>query len=166
MHGLTDTFSDLFTLIITAEMFRSPRVTKHLGEGTVERFGGLCISILMLLGGAWTLWLSLVEVCLICFPQTAPLLQTINLFTQNSAGEHVAPDARAALFVLANIAAKDWIYRASKFCPQTIAFTRLRTQISHKNCQKDQFQCSRDACGTPAHGLYHSSCDACFYRGG
>lgn len=117
IHSVTDLASDILTLATISWSIKPPTDKFPTGFGKIESLGSLGVSSMLLFGGLWMGYGSLLTLCGHFFldPATAAELAS---HAHGHSHDHASalPSLHAAWLAAGTVAVKEWLYRASK-CP-------------------------------------------------
>jgi divalent metal cation (Fe/Co/Zn/Cd) transporter len=118
-HSLTDLASDVLTLATVSLSLRPPSEAFPSGFGKVESLGSLGVSGMLLAGGMFMGWSSLMTLWAHFFLDPAAAAEAIShMHHGHSHGGHDAhagaPSLHAAWLAAGTVAIKEWLYHASK----------------------------------------------------
>ncbi|ROT35890.1 hypothetical protein SODALDRAFT_282672 [Sodiomyces alkalinus F11] len=118
-HSLTDLASDILTLATVSWSLKPPTDAFPSGFGKIESLGSLGVSSMLLTGGLFMCWSSLVTLYAHFFLDPASAAETIaHMHHGHSHGHghdhgHGAPSLHAAWLAAGTVAIKEWLYRAT-----------------------------------------------------
>ncbi|KAL0767568.1 hypothetical protein CaCOL14_009807 [Colletotrichum acutatum] len=114
-HSLTDLASDVLTLATVSWSLKPPTEAFPTGFGKIESLGSLGVSSMLLGGGLFMCWSSLITLHAHLFLDPAAAAEAIaHAHHGHSHGHgHATPSLHAAWLALGTIAIKEWLYRAT-----------------------------------------------------
>ncbi|KAI3541817.1 cation efflux family protein [Colletotrichum filicis] len=114
-HSLTDLASDVLTLATVSWSLKPPTEAFPTGFGKIESLGSLGVSSMLLGGGLFMCWSSLITLHAHLFLDPASAAEAIaHAHHGHSHGHgHATPSLHAAWLALGTIAIKEWLYRAT-----------------------------------------------------
>lgn len=118
-HSLTDLASDILTLATVSWSLKPPSDAFPSGFGKVESLGSLGVSGMLLGGGLFMCWSSLLTLHAHFFMDAAAAAEAISHMHHHghshSHGAHPdVPSLHAAWLAAGTVAVKEWLYHASK----------------------------------------------------
>lgn len=119
IHSVTDLASDILTLATISWSLKPPTKTFPTGFGKIESLGSLGVSSMLLIGGLWMGYGSLVTLYGHFFldPQAAAdMMQHVHAHGHSHGHDHghAIPSLHAAWLAAGTVAIKEWLYHASK----------------------------------------------------
>ncbi|WQF75670.1 Putative cation efflux protein [Colletotrichum destructivum] len=114
-HSLTDLASDILTLATVSWSLKPPTEAFPTGFGKIESLGSLGVSSMLLGGGLFMCWSSLITLHAHLFLDPAAAAEAIaHAHHGHSHGHgHVGPSLHAAWLALGTVAVKEWLYQAT-----------------------------------------------------
>lgn len=116
IHALSDMISDFLTLFSVRLASNKPTEDYPYGYGKMETIGSLAVSTILMTAGVSIGWSSLCAMLGPMLPHT--IMETMASFSGHSHAVESVPenvtDVNAAWIAAASIAAKEWIFRATK----------------------------------------------------
>lgn len=123
IHSVTDMASDVLTLATISWSLRPPTDKFPTGYGKIESLGSLGVSGMLLIGGLWMGYGSLLSLYGHFFLDPAAAAEMLAHAHSHSHShghghghghDHVAPSLHAAWLAAGTVAIKEWLYHASK----------------------------------------------------
>lgn len=121
-HSMADLASDILTLATVSWSLKLPTQKFPLGFGKVESLGSMGVSGMLLVGGLYMGWESIIGLLTHVYPETAhEFLEAIGQGHGHGHGHGHShgfsnldiPSVHAAWLAAGTIAIKEWLYRAS-----------------------------------------------------
>ncbi|OLN81638.1 Mitochondrial metal transporter 2 [Colletotrichum chlorophyti] len=116
-HSLTDLASDILTLATVSWSLKPPTDAFPTGFGKIESLGSLGVSSMLLGGGLFMCWSSLITLHAHLFLDPAAAAEAIaHAHHGHSHGHshgHAGPSLHAAWLALGTVAVKEWLYQAT-----------------------------------------------------
>lgn len=117
-HSLTDLASDILTLMTVSWSLKPPTDAFPSGFGKIESLGSLGVSSMLLGGGLFMCWSSLLTLHAHFFLDPASAAETIAHMHHGHGHGHDhgvgGPSLHAAWLAAGTVAIKEWLYHASK----------------------------------------------------
>nr|XP_036578308.1 cation efflux family protein [Colletotrichum truncatum]KAF6785509.1 cation efflux family protein [Colletotrichum truncatum] len=116
-HSLTDLASDILTLATVSWSLKPPTDTFPTGFGKIESLGSLGVSSMLLGGGLFMCWSSLLTLHAHLFLDAAAAAEAIahaHHHGHSHSHDHSGPSLHAAWLALGTVAVKEWLYQASQ----------------------------------------------------
>lgn len=119
IHSLTDLASDILTLATISWSLKPPSDKFPTGFGKIESLGSLGVSSMLLFGGLWMGYGSLLTLYghFLLDPTSAADLMAHAHSHGHDHGADGVPSIHAAWLAAGTVAIKEWLYHASKFLP-------------------------------------------------
>lgn len=119
IHSVTDMASDVLTLATISWSLRPPTNKFPTGYGKIESLGSLGVSGMLLVGGLWMGYGSLLSLYGHFFLDPAAAAEMLahahsHSHSHSHGHDHVAPSLHAAWLAAGTVAIKEWLYHASK----------------------------------------------------
>lgn len=116
IHSLTDLASDVLTLATISWSLKPPTDKFPTGFGKIESLGSLGVSSMLLFGGLWMGYGSLVSILSHFEPAlAAEMMSHAHGHSHGHGGE--VPSLHAAWLAAGTVVIKEWLYHASKYSP-------------------------------------------------
>lgn len=119
-HSLTDLASDILTLATVSWSLKPPTAGFPTGFGKIESLGSLGVSSMLLGGGLFMCWSSLLTLHAHLFLDPAAAAEAIahaHSHGHSHHHDHSGPSLHAAWLALGTVAIKEWLYQASRCHP-------------------------------------------------
>ncbi|WYZ40191.1 hypothetical protein EsH8_IV_000532 [Colletotrichum jinshuiense] len=114
-HSLTDLASDILTLATVSWSLKPPTDAFPTGFGKIESLGSLGVSSMLLGGGLFMCWSSLITLHAHLFLDPAAAAEAIAHAHHGHSHSHghTGPSLHAAWLALGTVAVKEWLYQAT-----------------------------------------------------
>ncbi|KAK2050635.1 hypothetical protein LZ31DRAFT_547916 [Colletotrichum somersetense] len=114
-HSLTDLASDVLTLATVSWSLKPPTDAFPTGFGKIESLGSLGVSSMLLGGGLFMCWSSLITLHAHLFLDPAAAAEAIAHahHGHSHSHAHTGPSLHAAWLALGTVAIKEWLYHAT-----------------------------------------------------
>ncbi|TDZ18398.1 Mitochondrial metal transporter 2 [Colletotrichum orbiculare MAFF 240422] len=115
-HSLTDLASDILTLATVSWSLKPPTDSFPTGFGKIESLGSLGVSSMLLGGGLFMCWSSLLTLHAHLFLDPAAAAEAIahaHSHGHSHGHDHSGPSLHAAWLALGTVAIKEWLYQAT-----------------------------------------------------
>ncbi|KAK1989847.1 hypothetical protein LX36DRAFT_664830 [Colletotrichum falcatum] len=116
-HSLTDLASDILTLATVSWSLKPPTDSFPTGFGKIESLGSLGVSSMLLGGGLFMCWSSLITLHAHLFLDPAAAAEAIahahHGHSHSHSHAHAGPSLHAAWLALGTVAIKEWLYQAT-----------------------------------------------------
>ncbi|KAI8228831.1 Mitochondrial metal transporter 2 [Colletotrichum sp. SAR 10_99] len=115
-HSLTDLASDILTLATVSWSLKPPTAGFPTGFGKIESLGSLGVSSMLLGGGLFMCWSSLLTLHAHLFLDPAAAAEAIahaHSHGHSHHHDHSGPSLHAAWLALGTVAIKEWLYQAT-----------------------------------------------------